>query len=181
MLLSRRKETLLIRVFNVDGNVVTKEMESGLKNEMPQKTSEEELLELAKKELLRDIKCASLRAEQYGAHSWAKPQHYAPSKRFLKHMLISASKDNDRREQQTLESRERAIKHINSSHKHSEDVRKRNRDNYIENETKNSKKHKNCHGVNKESFLNNEKKSLSKNRKKDKKEKYSVKRKHSER
>ncbi|KFM77278.1 hypothetical protein X975_14938, partial [Stegodyphus mimosarum] len=57
-------------------------------------TTEEELLELAKKEILRDTKCASMRAEQFGAHSWAKPQKYVPSKRFLKYMLINASKSN---------------------------------------------------------------------------------------
>lgn len=60
-------------------------------------SNEDEIQELAKKELLRDIKCAAMRAEQFGAHSWAKPQKYVPSKRFLQHMLVSASKDNIRK------------------------------------------------------------------------------------
>lgn len=69
--------------------------QSDVKQEKP--TKEQKILEMAKKELLRDIKCASMRAEQFGAHSWAKPQKFVPSKRFLRHMLVSASRDNLRK------------------------------------------------------------------------------------
>ncbi|GFW33649.1 uncharacterized protein TNCV_2211811 [Trichonephila clavipes] len=117
--------------------------------ENPQESSnEDQLQELAKKELLREIKCASLRAEQFGAHSWAKPQHYVPSKRFLRHMLISASKTNDRREQHILEKREKAMKHNSDSASrntfHTKHSNKK-RDHKEENETHNSKKHKHTH------------------------------------
>ncbi|KAF8774345.1 hypothetical protein HNY73_016905 [Argiope bruennichi] len=135
-------------------------------NKDPKKSHEEELLELAKKELLREIKCASLRAEQFGAHSWAKPQHYVPSKRFLKHMLVSASKDNDRREQHTLERREKAIKHNTNSFRryssYSKDERKK-KHSHVENEVENYKRKKHKH----------KEKKPSKDKKKDKGKSYS--------
>lgn len=71
--------------------------------------SEEELLELAKKELLRDVKCASVRAQQFGAHSWAKPQKYVPNKRFLRHMLVNASRDNYRTDEKLKRSKSSRI------------------------------------------------------------------------
>ncbi|GFY41079.1 uncharacterized protein TNIN_284001 [Trichonephila inaurata madagascariensis] len=123
------------------------EMEPESKENPQESSIEDQLQELAKKELLREIKCASLRAEQFGAHSWAKPQHYVPSKRFLRHMLISASKTNDRREQHNLEKRKKAMKHNSDSAsrntfhtKHSN--KKRDKE---ENGTHNSKKHKHTH------------------------------------
>ncbi|CAL1282342.1 unnamed protein product [Larinioides sclopetarius] len=140
----------------------------------PDKSQEQELLDLAKKELLREIKCASLRAEQFGAHSWAKPQHYVPSKRFLKHMLVSASRDNDRREQHTLERREKAIKHDTNSFRryssYSRDERKK-KDSHTENEMENYKRKKHKH----------KEKKTSKDKKKNKEKSYSksIKKRHS--
>ncbi|GBM21547.1 hypothetical protein AVEN_85357-1 [Araneus ventricosus] len=138
----------------------------------PEKSREQELLELAKKELLREIKCASLRAEQFGAHSWAKPQHYVPSKRFLKHMLVSASRDNDRREQHTIERREKAIKHNTNSFRryssYSRDERK-TKDSHMENEMENYRRKKHKH----------KEKKASKDKKKDKSYSKSVKKRHS--
>ncbi|XP_015904565.2 uncharacterized protein [Parasteatoda tepidariorum] len=83
--------------------------------EKPEKTKDEEILELAKKELMRDVKCASIRAEQYGAHSWAKPPNYRPSQRFLKHMLMSNSNHNERREK-----RQRDITQSDTFKRHSD-------------------------------------------------------------
>lgn len=149
--------------------------ESKETNKDPEKSREEELLELAKKELLREIKCASLRAEQFGAHSWAKPQHYVPSKRFLKHMLVSASSHNDRKEQHTLERREKAMKRNSDSfRKHSASStmdEKRKKESHTENEMENFKRKKHKH----------KDKKLSKDKKKNKEKSYSksVKRKQS--
>lgn len=85
--------------------------------------SEEELLELAKKELLRDVKCASVRAQQFGAHSWAKPQKYVPNKRFLRHMLVNASRDNYRTDEKLKRSKSSrvtsAVSHQPDNHEHS--------------------------------------------------------------
>lgn len=88
--------------------------------ETPKNVSEEELLELAKKELLRDVKCASVRAQQFGAHSWAKPQKYVPNKRFLRHMLVNASRDNYRTDEKLKHSKSSRITSAVSrqSHKH---------------------------------------------------------------
>ena len=85
--------------------------------------SEEELLELAKKELLRDVKCASVRAQQFGAHSWAKPQKYMPNKRFLRHMLVNASRDNYRADEKLKHNKSTrvtsAVSHQSHKHEHS--------------------------------------------------------------
>lgn len=94
-------------------------MDPSPSNVTPKNISEQELLELAKKELLRDVKCASARAEQFGAHSWAKPQKFIPNRRFLRHMLVSASNDNLRREQRLKRKSSKITSaKIRQSHKH---------------------------------------------------------------
>ncbi|KAG8182176.1 hypothetical protein JTE90_017127 [Oedothorax gibbosus] len=93
-------------------------MEPNLGDVPPSKKIQEyDLQELAKKELLRDIKCAAARAEQFGAHSWAKKtQKYVPSKRFLHHMIVNDSRFNDRKEHKSSEKSERDRHRQNSSY-----------------------------------------------------------------